>query len=144
MKREGGLVSLWAAAGLVCLAAACGRGSDHPSVPSSTSMAVESSPMPSQPTSNASPTMASPPPAADADSSLTIQGWLTIVWNDQAHFFLTDDEGNTHELLLDESLTGPLGGPLALDRKRVAVTAVVVKDRPDVLQVLSIARESEE
>jgi len=78
------------------------------------------------------------------DETLTIRGWFTIVWNDQAHYFITDDEGNTRELLLEDSLVSALGGPLALDRKRVVITAEVLSDRPDILRAQSVAREGEE
>jgi hypothetical protein len=67
-----------------------------------------------------------------------LQGWLSIVWNDEPHFFLTDDTGQTVEVLIDEELMAPLGGPLALDRSRVIVLAVVSPDAAGVLQVLSI------
>ena len=65
-------------------------------------------------------------------------GWIRFVWNDHPHFFLTDDGGQTVEILLDEQLTTPLGGPLALDRARVIVLAVVSSESPDALEALSI------
>jgi len=144
VKHRGGFVGLWAAAGLVCLAAACGRVPDHSTLEPSSPLGRDASPLPSMPASNASQAVATPPSVPETGESLTIRGWFTIVWNDQAHTFLTDDAGDTHELLLDESLTSPLGGQLALDRKRVVITAVAVAGRPDVLRVTSIMVEAEE
>jgi hypothetical protein len=69
----------------------------------------------------------------------SLEGWLSIVWNERPHFFLTDDDGQTVEILLDEQLTTPLGGPLALDRSRVIVLAVVSPETPSVFQAISIA-----
>ena len=81
----------------------------------------------------------SPTPSSQ---TLTLKGWLSIVWNDEPHFFLTQDDGQTVEVLLDEQLTQPLGGPLALDRSRVVVLAVVDPEFPDVFQALSIEIEA--
>lgn len=78
-----------------------------------------------------------------AGELLTLRGWLSIVWNDQPHFFLTDDSGQTVEVLLDEQLTTPFGGPLALDRSRVVVQAVVTQQTPTLFQALSIESETE-
>ena len=101
------------------------------------------------------PTAAELPPAAltsspndVADSpnpssgTLTLQGWLSIVWNDEPHFFLTQDDGQTVEVLLDERLTQSFGGPLALDRSRVVVLAMVNPEFPNVFQALSIEIEA--
>jgi hypothetical protein len=94
------------------------------------------------------PTALTPEPSEEADSpttsseTLTLQGWLSIVWNDEPHFFLTQDDGQTVEVLLDEQLTRPMGGPLALDRSRVVVVAVVKPEFPDVFQALSIEIEA--
>jgi hypothetical protein len=94
------------------------------------------------------PTALTPEPIEEAYSPtpsseiLKLQGWLSIVWNDEPHFFLTLDDGRTVEVLLDEQLTQPLGGPLALDRSRVIVLAVVSPDAPGVLQAISIEMEA--
>jgi hypothetical protein len=59
------------------------------------------------------PTALTTEPSEEADSSttssetLTLHGWLSIVWNDEPHFFLTRDDGQTVEVLLDEQLTQP-------------------------------------
>ena len=90
--------------------------------------------------------LTSPNEKADAPTpsseTFTLQGWLSIVWNDEPHFFLTLDDGQTVEVLLNEQLTQPLGGPLALDRTRVVVMTVVNPEFPDVFQALSIAIEA--
>jgi hypothetical protein len=68
-----------------------------------------------------------------------ISGWFSIIWNDEAHYFVTDDTGNTIEVLLDEDLMEPLGGPLALDRTRVQIKGVIVNDPSPILHAESIA-----
>lgn len=83
------------------------------------------------------------PVQADSSSGQRFEGWLSIVWNDEPHYFLTDDGGQTVELLLDEELTAPLGGPLALDRSRVIVLAVVTQAEPDLYEAISIAPAGE-
>jgi hypothetical protein len=89
------------------------------------------------------PTPQAASPSRANSSSTTeprsLEGWLSIVWNEYPHFFLTDDDGRTVEILLDEQLTTPLGGPLALDRSRVIVLAVVSPETPSVFQAISIA-----
>jgi len=144
VRHSGGHVGLWAAAGLAFLAVACGRASQPADPPSPTFTQTDADPSSSQPASDASQAVTPSPPAADTGEIITLHGWFTIVWNDQAHTFLTDDAGDTRELLLDESLTGPLGGPLALDRKRVVITAEAVEGRPEVLRVTSIVVEAGE
>jgi hypothetical protein len=74
--------------------------------------------------------------------TLTLQGWLSIVWNDEPHYFLTLDDGQTVEVHIDEQLMAPLGGPLALDRTRVTVLAVVAPGSPDVFEALSVGIEA--
>lgn len=144
-KGRGGLGAAWAAAGLLLLAAACGRGQTGASrLDPTASMEGEAASAPSLPMLDPSPAETASPSAPEIVETLTIRGWFTIVWNDQAHTFITDDEGTTVEVLLDESLSRPLGGPLALDRERVVITAVVLNDRPDQLRVMSIVREGEE
>lgn len=144
MKRRGGLASAWAAAGLLLLAAACGRGQGASGIGPAASLSAEATVAPSQPALEPSPGQAVSTSVPEMDETLTIRGWFTIVWNDQAHYFITDDEGNTRELLLEDSLVSALGGPLALDRKRVVITAEVLSDRPDILRAQSVAREGEE
>jgi len=81
-------------------------------------------------------------PDPEDEAAVTLTGWLSIVWNDQPHFFLTQDNGQTVEVLIDEQLMAPLGGPLTLDRSRVIVQAVVSPDAPGVLQAISIEMEA--
>lgn len=67
-------------------------------------------------------------PAAAQDQTLT--GWFTFIVADyppetglasETTYVLTDDAGVRHELLIDSDLMRPLGGPVALNRKRVTV-----------------------
>jgi len=89
------------------------------------------------------PTPTHPLPGPASESTVTLRGWLSIVWNDQPHFFLSSDDGMTVEVLLNEQLTAPFGGPLALDRSRVVVQAVVIQASPTIFEALSIVRETE-
>ncbi len=70
---------------------------------------------------SAQPTVAQPP---------TLTGWFTFVVADypseaglisETTYVLTEDSGARHELLIDIDLMQPLGGPVALNRKRVTV-----------------------
>ncbi len=107
---------------------------------------------PSPPQPSAVPT--EPSPAATDVATVTpgastspnqprrLEGWLSIVWNDEPHFLLALDDGQAVQLRMDEELTAPLGGPLALDRTRVSVLAVA--EGPHVYKVLSIDAEGVE
>jgi hypothetical protein len=72
---------------------------------------------------------------------VSINGWFTTVWNGEPHYFITDDQGVTTRLLMDDKLAEPLGGPLELDRKRVSLTGLVTGESPVTVQVLSIQFE---
>ncbi len=63
----------------------------------------------------------------------TLTGWFTFIVADypsdtgltaETTYFLTEDSGERHELLIDSELMRPLGGPVALNRKRVTVEGV--------------------
>ena len=67
-------------------------------------------------------------PAAAQDQTLT--GWFSFIVADspsdagftsETTYTLTEDAGARHELLIDIELMRPLGGPVALNRKRVTV-----------------------
>ena len=79
------------------------------------------------------------PPAAAQDETLT--GWFTFMVADyptesglasEVTYELTEDSGERHELLIDVALMQPLGGPVALNRKRVTVVGEWEEVRPDV------------
>ena len=68
------------------------------------------------------------PPVHAQQQALT--GWFTFIVADypsasglvsETTYFLTEDSGERYELLIDAELMRPLGGPVALNRKRVAV-----------------------
>jgi len=70
-----------------------------------------------------------PAPPTIAQSQ-TLTGWFTFMVADyptdtgltsETTYFLTEDSGAQHELLIDIALMQPLGGPVALNRKRVTV-----------------------
>ena len=79
--------------------------------------------------------------AGEPKQIVSLSGWFTVVWNDRTRYFLTDDQGRWTELLLDEEMAKPLGGPLAFNRKRVKIVGERV-DRPSgVIRVVSITFE---
>ena len=60
----------------------------------------------------------------------TLVGWFTFIVADypseagltsETTYFMTEDSGERHELLIDAELMRPLGGPVALNRQRVTV-----------------------
>ena len=68
------------------------------------------------------------PPATAQPQPLT--GWFTFMVADyptdtgltsETTYFLTEDSGERHELLIDTDLMRPLDGPVTLNRKRVTV-----------------------
>ena len=68
-------------------------------------------------------------PLAEAQQA-TLSGWFTFIVADypseagltsETTYFLAEDSGERHELLVDAALLKPLGGPVSLNRKRVAV-----------------------
>lgn len=70
----------------------------------------------------------------------TSTGWFSIIWGDPApgsnlpptiQYFLTDDQGVTTELLLDEDVARSAGGVLSLQRQRVRVVGQNVQTAPD-------------
>ena len=68
------------------------------------------------------------PPVHAQDQTLT--GWFTFIVADypsdsgltsETTYFLTEDSGTRHELLIDIELMQPLGGSVVLNRRRVTV-----------------------
>ena len=80
----------------------------------------------------------------------TLTGWFSITVADyppesglapEMTYALTEDSGERHELLIDVELMRPLGGPVALNRKRVTVGGQYVEtlsDAPAQFRVSSI------
>ena len=80
----------------------------------------------------------------------SLSGWFHIIWADRpsgshpepaTRYILIDDQGQWIRLLLEESLVKPLGGPLALNRKRVKIMGARVSESPGTVRVLSIKLE---
>ena len=78
------------------------------------------------------------PPAAAQDETLT--GWFSFTVADyptesglasEITYALTEDLGERYELLIDIELMQPLGGPMALNRKRVTVMGEWEEVGPD-------------
>ena len=83
----------------------------------------------------------SAPPATAQDETLT--GWFSFTVADyppesglapEITYTLTEDSGERHELLVDIELMQPLGGPMALNRKRVTVMGEWEEVGPDVTE----------
>jgi hypothetical protein len=72
---------------------------------------------------------------------VSLSGWFTVIWNDRTRYFLSDDQARWTELLLDEEMLKPFGGPLALNRKRVKIVGERVTAPPGAVRVLSLAFE---
>jgi len=77
---------------------------------------------------------------------LALTGWFHVIWNGEPRFMLIDDRGVATRLLIDPVLTRPLGGPRAINQKRVTITGEPAADQPQTLRVLTIelARENRE
>ena len=80
----------------------------------------------------------STPPVTAQDETLT--GWFSFTVADyppesglapEITYTLTEDSGERHELLIDIELMQPLGGPVALNRKRVTVEGEWEEVGPD-------------
>jgi hypothetical protein len=69
---------------------------------------------------------------------VSLSGWLHIIWNGEPRFMLVDDQGVGVRLLIDDALLRTLGGPGALNQKRVTVTGERVDGQPETIRVLSI------
>ena len=69
---------------------------------------------------------------------ITITGWFTTIWDGEPLYSITDDQGQTTQLLLDDETAKPLGGPLELDRKRVTIVGEIISDSPRTVRVLSV------
>ena len=81
-------------------------------------------------------------PLAEAEE-VSLSGWFTVIWNDRTRYFLSDDQGLWTELLLEEEMVKPLGGPLAVNRKRVKIVGERVAAPPGAVRVLSLAFDLE-
>lgn len=87
------------------------------------------------------PRSAASPPAVAAGEQPPLSGRFHIIWNDRTRYFLADDQGRWTELLLDEEIVKPLGGPLVLNRRRVKIVGVPVASPPNAIRVLYIGLE---
>lgn len=72
---------------------------------------------------------------------ISLSGWVTVIWNDSVHYILSDDQGRWTELLLDEEMAQSLGGPLALNHKRVKIVGERTAAPSESVRVLSIVLE---
>lgn len=83
-----------------------------------------------------------PPPVTNLDKT-TLTGWLTIVYNGEQKYLLTDDAGETSELLINDMLLTRLGGPLAIDRTRVTIVGYQEDRYHDEIIVLTLKKEDD-
>lgn len=77
-------------------------------------------------------------PTEPSPNRITVTGWFTTIWNGEPHYWITDAQGQTFQLLLDPEVARPLGGSSELDRKQVTVLGEVISESPPVLRVVSI------
>ena len=86
------------------------------------------------------------PPATAQDETLT--GWFSFTVADyptesglasEITYTLTEDSGERHELLIDIELMQPLGGPMALNRKRVTVMGEWEEVGPDATEKFRVS-----
>ena len=78
--------------------------------------------------------------SSSAAQDQTLTGWFSFTVADyptesglasEITYTLTEDSGARHELLIDSELMQPLGGPVALNRKRVTVGGKWEQSEPD-------------
>jgi hypothetical protein len=85
--------------------------------------------------------LSTPIPPAAVGQQLSLSGWFHVIWNGEAQYRLIDDQGRWTELLLDEHLVRPFGGPRAFNRKRVKIVGEKASTPPEAIRVLSIELE---
>ncbi len=89
--------------------------------------------------------------SAQAGAPLSFKGWFSIIWGDgypgsgeeSVLYTLTDDNGQTTVLSMDEELTQSMGGILSFNRKYVKAQGVLASSRsvqgaPTILDVTSL------
>lgn len=76
--------------------------------------------------------------SAESSNIVALTGWFTTIWNDEPLYSITDDQGQIIQLLLEDEIAKPFGGPLELDRRRITIVGEVVSDSPRVVRVLSV------
>lgn len=76
-----------------------------------------------------------------AAQRLSLTGWFHVIWNHQTRYVLIDDRGRSTDLVLDEELLRPFGGPLAFNRRRVRIVGEEVSKAAGRVRVLSIELE---
>ena len=79
-----------------------------------------------------------------ANPAVVLVGTFHTFWGSEPTYLLTDDTGKAMTLLLDPELTRPLGGPQAIDQRRVRIVGHMVSDAEGVLRVTSIQLDSEQ
>lgn len=91
-------------------------------------------------------------PVSGLEGQVSLSGWLTVLVGDPGPgaglepvtiYTLTDDDGHQTRLLLNADLIRPLGGTMAINRKRVKVVGVPSNKFAGVASVLSIALDVE-
>jgi hypothetical protein len=91
------------------------------------------------PATKTPPTIALP---TQASKTVTITGMFTTIWSQAgdggALYTITDDQGQDTKLLMEDETAKPLGGPLALDRKRVTIVGEIISDSPRTVRVQSV------
>ena len=82
-----------------------------------------------------------PGAASSSEQHVTVSGTFHVIWNGEQKYMLIDDQGLWTRLLLDEPSIRRLGGPLAMNRKRVTVVGVPLASPAGAIRVVHIALE---
>ena len=79
-------------------------------------------------------------PATPSAEEAALTGVFHVIWGDTAHFFVTDPQGRTTELLIAEALMEPYGGPRGLMGHHVRIGGYHAAAGAGPLQVTTIER----
>lgn len=74
-------------------------------------------------------------------AAMSRSGWFHVIWNGEPEYIIADDQSRSTRLLIAPELLRGVGGPLALNRKRVTIVGELLPGRPDTIRVLSIHLE---
>lgn len=79
-----------------------------------------------------------PEQGCSSGTQVIIAGLFTVIQNGHTIYRLSNEQGLSVELLIDEALLKPYGGARALDRKHVTVVGEWTADQPAKIRVITI------
>lgn len=142
----------WAAAGGLIMLAGCSPASTSPAqLPAAAAAATNIQPasagVPAAPGQSPGvvaeqPAGCQPPGDPAARPEFSSDGFVNIVWNDQPHYIFTSSDGLIYELLLPEETAAALGGPLALNNRRVSLEGRLGCAAVDQVEVIRLEIQS--